>query len=162
VANVRHLSTGHVSPQFHFVIDDLFVTVICNSDNDSVVNSTCNGLFNWNRKLYVEDEFDADDVLIYKPPPFHEVWFDETGHCQGKEDLLRQCRQNEDLMRAQHQETLEQNGPTPCLPSPVEDSVPNGATISDDDSVVSSVCSQHSEPEGEFRDDYDDGIVHIP
>ncbi len=65
-------------------------------------------------------------------------------------------------MHAQRRETREQVGPTPCLPSPVEDSVPNFATISDDDSVVSSVCSQHSEPKGDFRDDYDDGIVHIP
>jgi hypothetical protein len=65
-------------------------------------------------------------------------------------------------MCAQHQDTQEQVDPTRCLPSPVEDSVPEGAAISDDDSVISSVCSQHSEPEGEFRDDYDDGIVHIP
>ncbi len=65
-------------------------------------------------------------------------------------------------MHAQRRETQEQNGPTPCLPSPVKDSVPNGATISDNDSVIPSVCSQHSEPKGEFRDDYDDGIIHIP
>ncbi len=33
----------------------------------------------------------------------------------------------------------------------------------DDDSVVSSVYSQHSEPEGEFRDDDDyEGFVYIP
>ncbi len=62
----------------------------------------------------------------------------------------------------QHWETRERIGPTPCLPSPVEDNIPDGAAISDDDSVASSVCSQHSEPKGEFRDDYDDGIVHIP
>ncbi len=48
------------------------------------------------------------------------------------------------------------------MPSPVEVSVPNGAVISDDESMVSPVCSKHSEPKGEFRDDYDDGIVHIP
>ncbi len=48
------------------------------------------------------------------------------------------------------------------MPSPVKDSVPNGAVISDDDSVVSSVCNQHSAPKREFRDNYDDGIVHIP
>ncbi len=90
VANVRHLSIGHVSLQFHVVLDDLFEAVICNGDDDAVVNSICDGLFNWNRKLYIEDEFDADD------------------------------------------------------------------------SVVFSVCSQHSEPKGELRDDYDDSIVHIP
>jgi hypothetical protein len=73
VANRWHSSTGHVSPQFHVVFDDLFETVICNGDNDAVVNSICDGLFNWNHKLYVEDEFDNDDVLIYKPPPLQEV-----------------------------------------------------------------------------------------
>ncbi len=54
-------------------------------------------------------------------------------------------------------------GPTPLLPTPAGDIVPEGAPIADNDSVVSSVYSQHSEPEGEFRDDDDyDGFVHIP
>ncbi len=54
-------------------------------------------------------------------------------------------------------------GPTPLLPTPAEDIVPKGAPISNNDSVISSVYSQHSEPEGEFRDDDDyDGFVHIP
>jgi hypothetical protein len=56
---------------------------------------------------------------------------------------------------------LREGGPTPSFPPPVMDSVPNGTTISDDSSMDSSVCTQHSEPEGEFRDD-DDGFVHIP
>jgi hypothetical protein len=64
-------------------------------------------------------------------------------------------------MHTRHRETRERAGPTPCLPTPIKDDVPNGATISDDDSVDSSVYSQHSEPEGEFRDD-DDGFVQIP
>jgi hypothetical protein len=54
-------------------------------------------------------------------------------------------------------------GLTPLLPTPAKDIVPEGAPISDNDSVVSSVYSQHSEPEGEFRDDDDyDGFAHIP
>ncbi len=44
--NVQYLSTGHVSPQFHVIFDDLFETVICNGYYDVVVNSVCNGLFN--------------------------------------------------------------------------------------------------------------------
>ena len=135
-----------MSPQFHVVFDDLFETVVCNGDNDAVINSICDGLFEQNCKLYVEDEFDADDVLIYKPPPLHEVWLNETGRCQGKEVLLRQHPWNEDLMRARCGETCERAGPTPCLPTPVTDDVPNGATISDDDSVDSSVYSQHQNP----------------
>jgi hypothetical protein len=39
VANVHHLSTGYVSPQFHVVFDDLFETVVCNGDNDAIMNS---------------------------------------------------------------------------------------------------------------------------
>ena len=45
VATVRHLPTGHMSPQFHVVFDDLFATVVCNGDNDVVINSICDGLF---------------------------------------------------------------------------------------------------------------------
>ncbi len=54
-------------------------------------------------------------------------------------------------------------GPTPLLPTPAKDIVPEGAPISDNDSMVPSVYSQHSGPEGEFRnDDNCDGFVHIP
>jgi hypothetical protein len=54
-------------------------------------------------------------------------------------------------------------GPTLLLPTPAKDIIPEEAPISNNDSVVSSVYSQHSEPEGEFRDDDDyDGFVHIP
>ncbi len=45
VANVCHLSTGYVSPQFHVVFDDLFETVVCNGYNDAVINSICKWSF---------------------------------------------------------------------------------------------------------------------
>jgi hypothetical protein len=105
VVNVQYLSTGHVSPQFHFIFDDLFETVICNGDNDAVVNSICNCLFNWNFELFVEDEFDADDVLIYKPSPLHKVWLDEMDIVKGKRTYCGNAVKNEDLMHAQHWET---------------------------------------------------------
>jgi hypothetical protein len=163
VVNVRHLLTGYVSPQFHVIFDDLFETVVCNGDNDAVINCVCDGLFERNQELYVEDEFNADGMLVYKPPPLHTVWLDEAGHHQGKEDLLRQRHLNEELMRAQCKGTQERMSPTPLLPTLAEDIVPKGAPISDNDSVVSSVYSQHSEPEGEFRDnDNYGGFVHIP
>ncbi len=76
VANVHHMSTGHVSPQFHVIFDDLFKTVIRDGDNDLIVNSICNGLFERNRELCIEDEFDAVDNLIYTPPPLHDIWLD--------------------------------------------------------------------------------------
>ncbi len=88
VVNVRHLSTGYVSPQFHVIFDDLFETIVHSGDNDVIINSICNGLFERNRELYVKDKFNADGMLAYKSPPLHEVWIDESGHHQGKEDFL--------------------------------------------------------------------------
>ena len=81
-----------MSPQFHVLFDDLFETVVCNGDND--------GLFEQKCELYIENEFDTGNVLIYKPPPLHKVWLDEAGSRQRKEDILRQCCWNEDLMHA--------------------------------------------------------------
>ncbi len=102
-------------------------------------------------------------MLVYKPPPLHKVWLDEAGCHQGKEDLLRQRCWDKELMCAQCKETRECMGPTSLLPTPAKDIVPEGAPISNNDSVVSSVYSQQSEPEGEFRDDDDyNGFVHIP
>ena len=67
-------------------------------------------------------------------------------------------------MRSQKRETGKRIDPTPVVVTSVEDFVPEGAPISDDDdSDVSSVYSVHSEPEGEFWDDFDnDGVVNVP
>ncbi len=79
VANMHHLSTGYICPQFHVNFDDLFETVICNGDNNVVIDSFCDGLFTRNHELYVEVKFDADGLLVYKSPSLHEVWLDEEG-----------------------------------------------------------------------------------
>ena len=77
VANVHHLMTGFVSPQYHVVFDDLFQTVFSTGDCNAVVDEICNNLFEFNRYVYVEDEFDIDGNLVYHPPPLDEVWLDE-------------------------------------------------------------------------------------
>jgi hypothetical protein len=110
------LVAGHVSPQFHVVFGDLFKMVIQNGDKDWIVNSICDGLFERNWELYIEDEFDADDNLIYTPPPLHDAWLNETGRHQGKEDLLRQRCRNEDLMHTQCRNVRETIGRTPTRP----------------------------------------------
>jgi hypothetical protein len=48
VANVRNLSTGFVSPQYHVVFGDLFQTVFSSGDNDAVIDEICNNLFEFN------------------------------------------------------------------------------------------------------------------
>jgi hypothetical protein len=46
LANVHHLSTNFISPQFHVVFDDLFKTAIRTGVDKSVVKSICQDLFN--------------------------------------------------------------------------------------------------------------------
>ena len=84
----EHLSLMVVFSQFHVVFDNLFKTVVRTGENDAVINSICDCLFERNRELYVKDEFDANGMLVYKPPPLHKVWLDEAGHRQGKEDFF--------------------------------------------------------------------------
>jgi hypothetical protein len=90
VANVHHLTTGFVSPQYHVVLDDLFQTVFSSGDNDALVDTICNNLFDFNRDVYAKDEFDSSGNIVYHPPPLDEVWLDESEqrdhrvqlHCQ--------------------------------------------------------------------------------
>jgi hypothetical protein len=51
VANVWHLTTRYISPQFYVVFDDLFETVNCTGVDDRFVESICNGLFQRNQEL---------------------------------------------------------------------------------------------------------------
>jgi hypothetical protein len=46
VANVRHLSTNFISPQFHVVFDDLFKTVNRIGVDEPVIESTAKICFN--------------------------------------------------------------------------------------------------------------------
>ena len=39
VVNVRNLSTGYISPQFHLVFGDLFETVVCLGEDDIVFDA---------------------------------------------------------------------------------------------------------------------------
>ena len=50
--NVSNLSTGYISPQFHFFFDDLFQMVIFTRDDESVFNAICNDIFELNRDWY--------------------------------------------------------------------------------------------------------------
>ena len=81
-----------MSPQFHVVFDDLFQTVFSSGDNNTVIDAICNNLFETNREVYAEDEFDADENLVYRPPPLDEVWLDESER-QDRRDQL--CCQRE-------------------------------------------------------------------
>ncbi|KAL7456349.1 hypothetical protein ACHAXS_000377, partial [Conticribra weissflogii] len=67
-ANVRNLTTGYISPQFHLVFDDRFKTVVGTGEDDSVVDAICNRLFETDRDWYVDEEYDDNGQLVYAPP----------------------------------------------------------------------------------------------
>ncbi len=69
VANVRHLSTNFISPQFRVVFDDLFETVNRIGVDKPVIESICQDLFQLNRELYAEEELNEAGNIIYQPPP---------------------------------------------------------------------------------------------
>ena len=55
-------------------------------------NAICNLLWETNREIYAEGEFDANEHLTYTPPPLNDVWLDKESH-QDKRVCLREQRQ---------------------------------------------------------------------
>ena len=87
VANVWHLKTGCVIPQYHVVFDDLFETVFSSGANNALIDSICENLHGTSCEVYATNEYDAHDNLVYKPPPLDEVWLDAQGLKQSKFEL---------------------------------------------------------------------------
>jgi hypothetical protein len=86
VANVWHMSTNFISPQFYVVFNDLFETVNCTGVDEPVIKAICQGLFQCKRECYANKELDKAGNIIYQPPPLHKVWLDEAGQRQGSKD----------------------------------------------------------------------------
>ncbi len=87
VAMVRHLGTGYVSPQYNVVFDDLFETVFSSGADNALVDSICENLYGKSCEIYATDEYDADNNLVYRPPPLDEVWLDAEGREQSRVEL---------------------------------------------------------------------------
>ena len=73
VANVRHLGTGYVSPQYHVVFDDLFETGFSSGADNALVDFICENLYGTSCEVYATDEYDANNNLVYKPSSLDEV-----------------------------------------------------------------------------------------
>ena len=53
IANVLHINTSNISPQYHVVFDNLFETVYNTGENYPKVDEICNNLFYHKRDWYV-------------------------------------------------------------------------------------------------------------
>ena len=138
VGTVRNLTTGYISPQFHLVYDDLYETVIRTKDDEHEFNTICDDLFKFNRDWYAEEEFDDDGKLIYRPPPLEDVWLDEQGRRERREQLGYQRRCRQDKIREKSRAVPDiihlnskDNDVTPFTGAPISDD-----ESSDDDSLL--------------------------
>ncbi|KAL7465925.1 hypothetical protein ACHAXS_006230 [Conticribra weissflogii] len=167
IANVRHLRTGFVSPQYHCVFDDLFQTVYSSGKDDGVVDSICNLLWENNRERYAEDEYDSDGVLVYQPPPLDEVWLSEPELRERKVRLRRQRQRRDDIHRDVEERIVDMVPPerptdsSPTSPPPLRNLPELISRGSDDESVSSSDSSTRSshrarESEGDVGDVWPD------
>ena len=117
VANVRHLKTGFISPQYHVVFDDLFESVFSSGPNDAIVDAICEDLYRSSCKVHATEEYDAHNNLVYKPPPLDEVWLDAEGREQSKLELWQQQQRNDELMRNRDM-AIADMAPTPATQGP--------------------------------------------
>jgi hypothetical protein len=132
VALVRNLHTGYVSPQYHVVFDDKFETVFSDGKSSEELDRICADLFVNSRELYVEDEYDEDGMLIYRPPPLDEVWLSEPER-RDRRKVLDQQRE-----RANRQRVVESKEVKKRLErsrSSVPDLIESDVESDDEDSV---------------------------
>ena len=59
------------------LFDDKFETVFHYGTSSVEFKRICDELFVNSHDCYVEEEYDNDDMLIYKPPFLDEVWLSE-------------------------------------------------------------------------------------
>ena len=64
---------GYISPQCYVEFDDKFNTVFHTGKSTEELDKICKELCVENQDCYVEEEYDEDGVLIYKPPRIDEA-----------------------------------------------------------------------------------------
>ncbi|KAL7476991.1 hypothetical protein ACHAW6_002814 [Cyclotella cf. meneghiniana] len=99
VALVKNLHTDFISPQYHMVFDDKLKTIFHIGKSTEELDKICNELFVESHNCYVEEGYDEDGVLIYKPPPLDEVWLLEPECQECKVELEKQRDRHSCLLK---------------------------------------------------------------
>jgi len=139
VANVRHLTTGCVSPQYHCIFGGMFETVYAaKADNWTLYDALSNLLWDSDRDQYAEEEYDADGMLVYTPPPLDKVWLNEPER-RNREKRLREQHNRREQQEKIQKEVIKSFDPPPTRPrrAPPE-IIPDLSDVSDGDSSISS------------------------
>jgi hypothetical protein len=97
VANVHHLQTNHISPQFHLIHDDNFETILNDTPLDHPLpDQRLLEIFNTSREVYADIEQSNDGAIVYAPPPLNDIWLDEGKRHEKKVELAKDCAQAQD------------------------------------------------------------------
>jgi hypothetical protein len=143
VANVRHLQTNHVSPQFHLIHDDNFETILNDTPLDHPLSDErLLDLFASSREVYADIERSEDGAIVYTPPPLDDIWLDEGERREKRLEVAKERARTRDRWKF---EADQAPVPIPSLqttdiPRPTPQS-PSGPVISDDESSCSSESS---------------------
>ncbi len=108
VALVRHLGSGHVSPQWHVVFDDKFETVFsAGYISDKDFDDICSTLYDNCRDHYVPpSDVDEDGNFVHYPTPLDDIWL--ISRVQEWRDRLKAERCVYDNSFAPEQDSLSQ------------------------------------------------------
>ena len=60
-----------------------------------MIYQICNNLFDFSQNWYAEEEYYPKGQLIYRPPPLADVWIDEPGRQEQKEQMGKQQQHQE-------------------------------------------------------------------
>lgn len=78
MANVRHLQTNHISPQFHLICNDNFETILNDTPLDHPLSDQrLLDIFDTSCKVYANIERADNGAIMYGPRPLDDIWLDE-------------------------------------------------------------------------------------
>ena len=146
VANVRHLQTNHVRPQFHLIHDDNFETILNDTPLDHPLSDKCLlDIFETSCEVYSDIERSEDGAIVYTLPPL----LNEGKWCEKRLEIAKEraCARN-------HWKFEDEQAPIPIptlQPTRAPTSrPPSGPVVLDDESSCSSESSD------------DDTIASVP
>lgn len=164
VALVRHLKTGHVSPQFHIVVDDKFQTVYGGEMDPDVYDAVCNRLWDTDREQYAIDEYDAEGEKVYSPPPLDDVWLDESERreVRKRKDIITSRRRRMQLRDKELEESIGKVPSPPVRQSKPRTPLTSTPNDNDEDDSVPGLVSNSDNSDDSSVGTTDSSVIHIP
>ena len=139
VANVRHLQTNYVRPQFHLIHDDNFETILNDTPLDHPLSDErLLDIFETSHKIYSDIKRSEDGAIVYTPPPLDDIWHDDGERREKRLEVAKECACACDRWKFEAEQLPV---PVPTLQPTNQLQRPSGPMVSDDESSCSSESS---------------------